>query len=93
MIIEPRPATDAALTALLAEQRAELDERYDGADDPVYPVDPAAHFLVAVVDGAAVGCAAIQPLAAGYRPIPACGEYVHNRFSVCFEKQLARASG
>jgi GNAT superfamily N-acetyltransferase len=147
MIIEARPATDAALIALVAEQQVELSERYRGEDGGPYPIHPSAHFLVAFAGGDPVGCGAIQPLttvvaevkrmyirpawrghgvgrrllaaleslaaergrsvvrletgtrqpeaialyrAAGYRPIPAYGDYVHNPFSVCFEKALAR---
>jgi putative acetyltransferase len=62
MIIEPRPATDGDLVALVAEQEREMAQRYGGADGGPYPVHPDAYFMVAVVGRQAVGCGAIQPL-------------------------------
>jgi putative acetyltransferase len=59
MIIEPRPATDGDLVALVAEQAAELAGRY--GETPL-PLDPGAYFMVAVVGSRTVGCAAIVPL-------------------------------
>jgi GNAT superfamily N-acetyltransferase len=62
MIIEPRPATDDDLVALVGEQAKDLMRRYGGADGGPDPVDPGAHFMVAVVGHEAVGCGAIQPV-------------------------------
>jgi putative acetyltransferase len=59
MIIEPRPATDGDLVALVAEQSAELTQRYGV---PPAPLEPDAYFMVAVVGSRAVGCGAIVPV-------------------------------
>ena len=60
MIIEPRPATDGDLVALVAASEQELAGRYGGGG--FEPVDPGARFMVAMVGRATVGCGAIQPL-------------------------------
>jgi putative acetyltransferase len=65
VLIEPRPATDGELAALVGEHERELYLRYDGADDGSYLVEPTAHFMVAVIGREAVGCGAIQPDGAG----------------------------
>lgn len=64
-IVEVDPA-DPRLTPLVAALRAELDARYPEEIDFEHPtVKEAARFLLATVDGAPVGCCAVQPLDAG----------------------------
>ena len=58
MLIEERAADDAELSALLAAAFAELASRY-GLEGRSHVKD-GARFLVAVVDGQAVGCGALQ---------------------------------
>ncbi|WP_068928863.1 GNAT family N-acetyltransferase [Planobispora rosea] len=60
MLIEERPLADEALSALVDAAFAELVAKY-GAEGRS-GVDPGARFLVAVVDGRAVGCGAVQPV-------------------------------
>jgi putative acetyltransferase len=54
--------TDDDLVGLVGEQERELAYRYGGADEPPYPANPEARYMVAVVGRTAVGCGAIQPL-------------------------------
>ncbi|MFD1935000.1 GNAT family N-acetyltransferase [Nonomuraea mangrovi] len=60
MLIEERPRGDGELQALLDAAFAELVARY--GPEGRSGVDPAARFLVAVADGAAVACGALQPV-------------------------------
>ncbi|MEU4295573.1 GNAT family N-acetyltransferase [Kribbella sp. NPDC026596] len=63
MVIEERAADDAELSELLEAAFAELVERY-GAEGRS-AVHAEARYLVACVDGAAVGCGAVQPAGSG----------------------------
>jgi putative acetyltransferase len=60
VIIEPRPATDGDLVALVAEQATELTQRY--GEPPIRGWAPGAYFMVAVVGSQTVGCGAIVPV-------------------------------
>jgi len=60
MLIEERDPDDGELTALLGAAFAELVARY-GPEGRSH-VQPGARFLVASVDGRAVGCGAVQPV-------------------------------
>ncbi|GIH76794.1 GNAT family N-acetyltransferase [Planobispora longispora] len=60
MLIEERPLNDEGLSALVTAAFAELVAKY-GAEGRS-GVHPEARFLVAVVDGRAVGCGAVQPV-------------------------------
>jgi putative acetyltransferase len=68
VLIEPRANHDGAVTALVAAAEAELAARY-GDDGTRYPVDPAARFLVAFLDGEPVGCGALQGIDAAIAEI------------------------
>jgi putative acetyltransferase len=63
MLIEERTADDPELATLLDAAFAELVMRYglEGRSQ----VQPGARYLVASVDGLAVGCGAVQPVDAG----------------------------
>jgi GNAT superfamily N-acetyltransferase len=62
-IVEVDPG-DGRVAPLVAALRAELDGRYPEEIAFAHPtVREAARFLLASVDGAAVGCCAVQPLA------------------------------
>src|SRR3954451_15178092 len=62
-IVEVDPG-DGRVAPLVAALRAELDGRYPEEIAFAHPtVRQAARFLLATVDGAAVGCCAVQPLA------------------------------
>ncbi|MGW4796955.1 GNAT family N-acetyltransferase [Nonomuraea sp. MG754425] len=63
MKIEERPATDHELATLLDAAFAELVARY--GPEGRSQVKEGARFLVASVDGQAVGCGAVQPMADG----------------------------
>jgi GNAT superfamily N-acetyltransferase len=65
MLIESRAATDAELTALVMAQQRELREADGGLDRQVTVVRGGGAYLVAVLDGRAVGCGAWQPLEPG----------------------------
>ncbi|MCK2214535.1 GNAT family N-acetyltransferase [Actinomadura sp. ATCC 31491] len=60
MLIEERETGDGELAALLDAAFAELVARY--GPEGRSQVRPGARFLVAVVDGQAVGCGAVQPV-------------------------------
>ncbi|MGR6913169.1 GNAT family N-acetyltransferase [[Actinomadura] parvosata] len=60
MLIEERPAADAELAALLDAAFAELVARY--GPEGRSQVKEGARFLVASIDGQAVGCGAVQPM-------------------------------
>jgi putative acetyltransferase len=62
VLIEERAATDAELTALVTTQQRELREADGGLDGQVTVVHDDASYLVAVVDGRAVACGAVQRL-------------------------------
>jgi GNAT superfamily N-acetyltransferase len=62
MLIETRPAHDGELAALVAAQQRELAEADGGVDGLVYPVHEGIQYLVAVLDGRAVGCGGLQTL-------------------------------
>lgn len=65
VIVEARDWDDAEGAALRAAQRAELDARYGTDDHEPGPAPSAAdidRFLVATVDGRAVGCGALRRL-------------------------------
>ena len=57
-----RSAGDPAVVDLLAAAADEMAHRYGGPDARRFPVNPAARFVVATVDGVGAGCGAIQPL-------------------------------
>jgi GNAT superfamily N-acetyltransferase len=60
------PPEDARLAPLIGALRAELDARYPEEIQFEHPtVREAARFLLATVDGVAVGCCAMQPLGDG----------------------------
>jgi putative acetyltransferase len=68
VLIEPRPATDPELVALVTAQQQEIAEREIaevGSRVSNYPLYEGITYLGAVVDGRLVGCGAIQPLDAG----------------------------
>ena len=60
MLIESRPALDPELAALVTAQRLE-----NGRDCAVFAPGDATAYLVAVVAGRAVGCAAWRPMGPG----------------------------
>lgn len=62
-------AHDPVVIALCAEQQAELDRRYAGADNVPTGVHPEISFLVVRSDGEPVGCAGLQPLEPGMSEI------------------------
>ncbi|MFC7623284.1 GNAT family N-acetyltransferase [Microlunatus sp. GCM10028923] len=59
MVIEERPVDDPGLSALLGAAFAELVARY--GPEGRSAVHEEARYLVASVDGVAVGCGAVQP--------------------------------
>jgi GNAT superfamily N-acetyltransferase len=64
-IVEAIPE-DPRLAPLIGELRSELDARYPEEIQFEHPtVKEAASFLLAIVDGVAVGCCAVQPLGDG----------------------------
>jgi putative acetyltransferase len=66
MEIQPRPADSPDVAALVAAQQAEIAGRYaPGEESGGFPMDASARFLVAFLDGAPVGCGAIQTLEPG----------------------------
>ena len=71
--IRPGAPGDDAAPSLIAAAVAELAERYDGAEDP--PVDPdeltppRGAFLLAELDGEAVGCGGVRVLGPGVAEI------------------------
>ncbi|ASW56278.1 GNAT family N-acetyltransferase [Plantactinospora sp. KBS50] len=62
MLIEPRPASDPALVALVTAQQRELRDADGGLDGQVFDVHPNIRFLVGLHNGLAVTCGAIQAL-------------------------------
>ncbi|MGW5682133.1 GNAT family N-acetyltransferase [Nonomuraea sp. NPDC003754] len=60
MLIEERAPGDGELRSLLEAAFAELVARY--GPEGRSGVDPAARFLIAVADGTAVACGALQPV-------------------------------
>jgi GNAT superfamily N-acetyltransferase len=62
MLIECRPAIDPELSALVTAQQRELREADGGLPDQATRVHDDAHYLVAVLDGRAVACGALQRL-------------------------------
>ena len=63
MLIESRPPLDPELAALVTAQQWEIRDIDKGMNRAVFvPLDDAA-YLVAVVNGRAVGCGAWQPMA------------------------------
>jgi putative acetyltransferase len=65
VLIESRPALDPELGALVTAQQREIREFDGGLDTPVFAPDGDAEYLVAVVGGRAVACAAWQAMEAG----------------------------
>jgi len=65
MLIEARPSADPELTALVVTQQRELREADGGLDGQVTVVHGDASYLVAVLDGRAVACGAVQALGSG----------------------------
>lgn len=65
MLIESRPPLDPELGALVTAQQREIREFDGGLNTPVFRPNGDAEYLVAVVDGRAVACAAWQPLEPG----------------------------
>ena len=65
MLLESRPALDPELSALVVAQQHELLEASGGVDGLVYPAHDGISYLVAVVDGRAVGCGAWRALEDG----------------------------
>ena len=63
MLIEERTPADEALSKLIGAAFQELVDRY--GPEGRSQVHPAASFLVAAVDGLAVGCGAVQPAGPG----------------------------
>lgn len=63
MLIQAREALDPEVVALVTAQQRELAE--SGIETVVFPGPPDMHYLVAVVGGHAVGCAAWQPTEGG----------------------------
>jgi GNAT superfamily N-acetyltransferase len=55
-------ADDAELKGLVAEQQAEIADRYDNNEDHDPPVHADARYLLMRDGGQAIGCAAVQPL-------------------------------
>ena len=64
MVIEPRRHDDATVQALVAEQQRELTEA-EGDGHVVFPLHEHIEFVVGFVDGAPVGCGALQELGDG----------------------------
>jgi len=65
VLIEPRPAADPEIVALVTAQQQEIAEREIaavGSRVSNYPLHDGIQYLGAVVDGRLVGCGAIQPL-------------------------------
>jgi putative acetyltransferase len=65
VLIESRPALDPELGALVTAQQREIPEFGGGPDTPVFAPHGEAEYLVAVVAGRAVACAAWQAMEAG----------------------------
>jgi GNAT superfamily N-acetyltransferase len=61
--IVPTAVDDPAVIALCTEQAAYLKARYPDDTEAPMPVDSDVTFLLAVIEGAPVGCACLQPLA------------------------------
>lgn len=59
MIIEPRPASDRDVVALVAAYEAEMALRYG---DGMTPLRPAGRYMVATVGSTTVGCGAVVPV-------------------------------
>lgn len=57
-----RAAADPAVAELLAAAADETANRYGGSGQRQFPVNPAARFVVATVDGVSAGCGALQPI-------------------------------
>jgi putative acetyltransferase len=92
-------AHDPVVVALCAEQQAELDRLYDGAENVPTGVHPEISFLVARASGEPVGCAGLQPLEPGISEVkrmyvqPAHrGQGISRRLLSAVE-DLARARG
>ncbi|SCL38698.1 N-acetylglutamate synthase, GNAT family [Micromonospora rhizosphaerae] len=62
MLIEPRPAIDPEIAALVAAQQRELREADGGLDGQATLTHDDIRYLVVVVDGRAVACGGIQAL-------------------------------
>jgi putative acetyltransferase len=63
VLIEPRPRDDLGLVLLLDLALQELFIRYPVSDS--HPIDPATTFLVAEIEGEAVGCIGLMPIVDG----------------------------
>ncbi|MFC5000383.1 GNAT family N-acetyltransferase [Dactylosporangium cerinum] len=57
-----RAAGDPTVVELLAAAADEMAHRYSGPDARRFPINPAARFVIATVDGVGAGCGAIQPI-------------------------------
>jgi putative acetyltransferase len=65
VLIEPRPATDPEIIALITAQQLEIAEREIaevGSRVSNYPLHGGIRYLGAVIDTRLVGCGAVQPL-------------------------------
>lgn len=65
MLIETRPSLDPELAALVTAQQREIHEMDGGRSSQGFMPDDDSVYLVAVVDGRAVACAAWRALADG----------------------------
>lgn len=63
MLIETRTLADPELAALVTSQQRELRELDGGLDGQAFDMHDGAHYLVGVLDGRAVACGAVQPIA------------------------------
>jgi putative acetyltransferase len=90
---------DPAVVALCAEQQAELDRLYAGADNVPTGVHPEISFLVARTAGEPVGCAGLQPLEPGMSEVkrmyvqPAHRGQGISRLLLAAVEEVARARG
>ncbi|MEI7779472.1 MAG: GNAT family N-acetyltransferase [Actinomycetes bacterium] len=114
MTIREVPADDAAVVALAAAQQTELNVRYGAGlteseidrvrSTPQPPLSPAARWLLIEEEGQAVGCVAVQSLAASHDR-PQTGEikrlfvrlesrgHGHSRMLMTAAEELARTLG